>query len=222
MRFRHYGRVVLLGVCLALVSTRANAATITLADLSPGVIGFSGTFDTDNDVALVTFTVSTTSPITATSTGHLGPTSGFDPIFTLFGPGTDFLGSFDFLGDWDSDAGTPLTATLDPGTYLLAITQYNNYYSPSDHRFDYDNAPGGLFTRAVFGPDSTCEAFVDFEGGCRSNAFAGTISGESVAPTTVPEPGTMGLLSLGGAALLARGRHRRARSGFPPDPSLTN
>jgi hypothetical protein len=186
---------------------RAEAAPISISAglLSPGTFNFGGTFGTDNDVALIYFSLAGTSDLTAQMTSHVATPAGFDPILTLFGAGTDFLGGFDYLTDTDTGL---LLATLAAGNYLLAVTQFNNYYTPGNG-FDYDAAVNGQFTSALFGPAAGCSAFVAYDGSCRSPQFAGTLS----LPTqAVPEPGTLALVVCGGAALVGWHRRQRARA----------
>jgi hypothetical protein len=218
MRSVGRGLLVFLVVCFGLLPVRAEAATIAipLGNLDPGSFAFSGTFNQDNDVALIAFEVDQPLLFSVEITSHLsGTPPGFEPYLTLFVPGSDFQpdpggGSFDFFRD--SDTGLP--DTLDPGEYLLALTQFDNRYSPGVG-FDYALDPTFTLTLAdIFGVDAPagCEGFlaIDFFGQtaeCRTGTFAGALSVQS---QDAPEPGTLSLLAIGGAALAAR-RRRRTR-----------
>lgn len=189
-------------------------------DLDDGDPGTPTTFVADNDLALFQFTLAADATITASITSHLTTPAGFEPILTLFEPGSEFMGSWDFLRE--ADAG-PLTAALSAGSYLLALTQYNNYFSPGDGAFDYDAAVDGFYTKAVFGGTTAlaCDAFVapgattSDPPECRTAGYAGTLR----VSATVPEPAALSLVTIGASVLLARRRIRR-RSGIPrPRPS---
>ncbi len=96
---------------------------------------FNGTFTHDNDVGLASFTVGSASNVTIfTSSWQSG---GFDPILTLWnssgnflmeqddgsGSGSAFSNAVSYsYGNWDSN----FTVSLNPGTYTVSITQYNN------------------------------------------------------------------------------------------------
>ena len=207
---------VVLVVCPLLMPARGEAAIIStpLGSVGAGSFNLSGTFTTDNDIALFSFTLSDAADITAQIDSHLEDPAGFDPVITLFGPGDgtdDFQGVFDFLSD-SSDG--LLGAALGPGDYLVAITQYNNFFVPDENRFDFDAAMDGLFTKMLFDQGDTlpCTQFVafDFETStpeCRTGEFDGTLTVEP--SNAVPEPGMLSLVTLGGAALIAQRRRRR-------------
>jgi hypothetical protein len=142
--------------------------------------------------------------VSAEMTSHLATPAGFDPILTLFGPGSEFRGEFDFFTE--NAFGFLDPVPLSAGNYVLALTQYNNIYA-FNGGFEQDEAENGRFTYALFGTAETnCDAFVAFDGQCRTANFAGTVS---IQPENVPEPGSLALLMVGGAALLARRRSRK-------------
>src|SRR5687767_373814 len=75
---RHLGVACLL-LYAVLVPSRANGAIIhTFVDSSSASTAFAGTFNYDNDLALLYFTLSAPSIISAEVT------TGFDPLLTLF------------------------------------------------------------------------------------------------------------------------------------------
>lgn len=196
--------LVVLVACLGLVPARAAAETIDHGTFSSGTFDFSGEFTFDNDIALIYLSLFDTAVVSAEMTSHLDAPAGFDAILTLFGPGTDFLGAYDYLSE--NAFGFLDPVTLSAGTYLLAISHDLNYYFPGSG-FDYDGAENrGLLTFDLSGGGTACSEFVAWDGGCRSRQFAGSLN---IQPETVPEPGSLVLLMAGGAALLARRRRWR-------------
>jgi hypothetical protein len=237
---RPYGRSLLVAVilCLGLMPARADATVISLnpdAPVSSGAFDFSGAFDVDNDVALIYLSLVGSAVLSIDFTSLLDPADGelrgFDPIVTFFGVGGDFLGSYDWMNDATFDAAFGVRSieglTLAAGSYVLALTHYGNYYQPGGLEeegfvpgyFLADAAVDGLFSHSFYAtPDTSCGSFVDVDGGCRSSRFAGTLTIEPEnVPQPVPEPGSLTLLALGGAALLAR-RGRRSHHGTKAVP----
>ena len=215
MRFLGRCSLVFVVVCLVLVPARSEASMITLdqGTLSSGSFGFSGTFTADNDIALIYFALPTTASFSVQITSNLtGTPPGFDPYLSLLtSGGTDFLG-FGYLADQESG----LPNTLASGSYLLALTQYDNRFTPGSG-FDYDADPLFTLTLAtIFGVavPGGCQGFlaIDFIGSateCRTGSFAGSLV---VQTATAPEPGSLSLLALGATAWIARQRRRRGRA----------
>jgi hypothetical protein len=195
--------LVILVACLCLTPARAEAATIELGTASGTTFDFSGVFGADNDVALIFISLLGTAEVSAEMTSQLETPAGFDPILTLFGPGTEFRGAFDFLSENAFGLLDPMT--LAAGNYVLALTQYNNFYAFTGG-FEYDGANSGDLTAILSGGVTTCAEFVDLDGNCRTANFAGSLS---IQPENVPEPGSLALLMVGGAALLVRRRRWR-------------
>jgi hypothetical protein len=224
--------IVVVLACLVSLPVRADAEIIKL--VTPNADGsFAGTFDNDNDVALISFVLQSSALVTVNMTSHLD-LIGFDPLLTLFGRLADIeTGDFEHEGNQyglvlESNFGD--IGVLDfnvpgfveggmllAGNYLLAVTQYDNFFDRSAdgdvgsfaHHQDPFFTCGGVLPGE---PDGGC--FVSFEGTPRSPEFAGTLTIESEdVPQPVPEPGSLTLLALGSAALLA-GRGRRSRPGI--------
>jgi hypothetical protein len=216
------GLALCFGMALSLVlgSGPARGADITL----------QGTIDTDDAVQLFNLTVATAGIVDirsygyaggTTSTGTVIPRGGFDSILTLFNASGAFLNENDDGAGVATDPATGLagdariTANLAAGTYVLALTQYDNFSSGNlaDGFVEMGNpnftaspnfttggpCPGNLF-RDISGTDGRCR------NGNWTVDFGNVASVTPVAP--VPEPGTAGLwgLSLIGFAWMIRKR----------------
>ena len=204
MRLRGRLWLVVVFVCLGLMPARSEAAPITL----------TGTFTQDSDVVFAALTITETSELI------LDVTAGFMPIVTLFGPVTDptqvliqnggvsYQWITDFTSFDDSILLNPawtLQGDSSGTQYLLALSQFPNYFDPIPSA----GFPGGF--AAVNDPDflrrdfPECDGFVDAAGACGDGAYSAQFDAVS---TSVPEPATLSLLALGGAALVARRRGR--------------
>jgi hypothetical protein len=102
---------------------------------------------------------------------------------------------------------------------LTPVTLFNNeLVLPGEQPSLFDDLdPGGFSQQVVFGIPGSASTNVSFIFDGQTITLGATLTnGNSAAvlqfdPTTVPEPGTLGLLALGGglAALRSRRRHRR-------------
>ncbi len=198
---------VVLAACAALP---AQAATIS----------FTGTFDSDDDLELFSFTLGSASTVTMMTLSYAGGVNaagdliapgGFDPILTLFDASGAFLA--------ENDDGTPPDVGVDPvsggafdsyfelalgpGSYILALTQFDGFAAGS-HLSD------GFQPQTFFScPNGT---FCDTAGKNRTSAWAVDILGVDSATSAVPEPSSIMLLGLGLLAV-AGGLRRRPRGG---------
>jgi len=190
---------------LLLIPTRSEASFFEFNFTAPGTFPFAGTFDVDNDVALVHVLISQAGELTAQTTSSAA--GGFDPYLALFDPSGARVAEND---DQDFDVFDPfLTAPVVPGLYTLALTQSPNF-AHDTLAGGFDLADDPAFTLAFATEGTECGMFIDFRGNCRTAAFAGSVS--VVIPENVPEPATLALLAIGLAGATRRRRPIRDRA----------
>ena len=214
-----------MALSMALLSEPAWAANITL----------QGTFGTDDAAQQFNVTVDTAGTVDIRSYGYAGgttatgavvPRGGFDTILTLFNASGSFINENDDGSGVATDAITDLaadariTANLTAGTYILTLTQYDNFsigdlaagFVETGHpnfTADPNFAAGGACLGNVFRDISGTD------GRCRTGNWAvsfGNVS--SVTPiAAVPEPSALLFTALGlGALLLMRIYHHQRRT----------
>ncbi|WP_286234467.1 DVUA0089 family protein [Thalassotalea sediminis] len=183
-----------------LMSLTANATLITES--------FTGNFDNDESRFYISFDVTTdNSLIELTSLGYAGGVNaegttiadgGFDSQLFVFNSLGNQLAADDDSSaivsassnnSWDAF----ISITLDAGSYFAVLTQYDSDFLSGD-------IVTGLWT------ESRTTNFEDADGFLRTSYYAFDISGENLtnvkgighetSPITVPEPGTIALLSL--------------------------
>jgi hypothetical protein len=211
----------------------AIALSLSMADPArAGGVSYTGTFTQDNDVQLETFTINALSDVTLRTWSFLGgtnyvvqviPAGGFDPMLTLFGPGGGFIDFNDDInrvsGNWDAEL---VETNLAPGTYTVALTQYNNY-SNGYLAFVNTGTPGSLmdgFSQAANPnftvtdtadfpntPPGASGFFWDFNGVEQTGNWAMDI----VTTSVVPEPSSWLLGAVGALAGVGLVRNRRAQ-----------
>lgn len=201
---------LLIGSIVATSVLPATAASLTFSS-------FSGTLGSDDSVSLFDFRVDASSRVGIKTLSYGGglladgtnvAPGGFDPILTLFDSNNNFLSSNDDRGGRFDPATSAaydsrIVRSLDPGTYTVAVSQYNNFHNGSNGNpplagFQRQGEPN--FTASDFG----CAAgqFCDVTGDSRTNRWI----------AEVPEPSTIlgsGLM-LGMLGMLRRWRLRKA------------
>jgi hypothetical protein len=213
--------IVVVLACLVSLPARADAAPIDLGTLSNGEFRISGMFEADNEVALFSFFLPGDAVLSLDFTSLLRVPGqelrGFDAAVTFFGPGSEFDNGFLANALFDAEFGVTsivdvlsLQPPLLQGTYVMAISQYDNLYDPGLGAFPYADFEYREYTTILYDVPG-CSMFLT-PTDCRTGTFDArlTVELENVQP--VPEPGSLTLLALGSAALLAsRGRRSRPR-----------
>ena len=126
-------------ICMALFCLIATTA-------SAEAFSFTGTFQTDNDVQLFSFTIGADSTVTFLTLSYAGgtnaahtviPAGGFDPLLTLFDGSGDYLGQYNdgLVGQVGSGPDGTLDSyssqLLAAGTYIIALTESPNQSADS-------------------------------------------------------------------------------------------
>jgi hypothetical protein len=163
---------------------------------------FSGAFTQDDNVFQTRLTFDAPSLVTLQTTSYAR--GGFDPILSLFDSSGLLIAENDdgFPGTvppdpstgnaWDAD----LVIDLNPGTYTIALTQWDNYAAGPNLSNGFVRAGQGNFTG---GP------FRDADGNLRNGSYTLSVTAE-----VIPEPGTCALAALGLLPLAGALARRRA------------
>jgi len=208
--------------CLGLIVALLAAGTAAHAT----DFDFAGSFEFDNDVALVGFTVGAPSNVTVFTSswiaGEPPPGAdlyGFDPIVSVWASDGGLLASWDdgFAAGTASSNGVPydygvwdayFNVLLAAGEYSVTVTQFNNYpVRPNlSDGFTQDGNPDFTFTHG-WGTQDHFNGTWDIPNDPRSSRWELHVLNVSPAQT-VPEPSTWLVLGVGGVAI-TRLRHRR-------------
>lgn len=211
-------------IALLFASFFAAATELRAANIS-----LQGAFGSDDVVQLFDIVLTSPASVDLRTYGYAGgtasngqtiPRGGFDPILTLFNASGVFIVENDDGSGVADDAltGQPLdsriTATIGPGQYILALTQYDNFVTGLTLQEGFDQAGHGNFTADpsfTNGPGCASGQFrdtSDVPGACRNGNwtvdFLNVTSATARSAAVVPEPSTYALLLLGSLALLRR------------------
>ena len=221
--------VLAITLATAFVARPARAADIAL----------QGLFAKDDDVRLFNVAVASNGSIDIrsygyaggqTSTGTVVPGGGFETILTLFDSSGNLLSENDDGAGVATDPSTGLagdsriTATLNAGRYVLALTQYDNFARGNLAEGFVETGHPNFTADPNFTTGGPCSGklFRDISGApgrCRDgNWTVDFIGAAAVAPVTpVPEPSTAGLLLLSslGFAWVLQKRKGRGFSAIP-------
>lgn len=228
---RHLLWVLAVTLAAASLARPTRAANLTL----------QGLFSKDDDVQLFDVEVASNGPIEFRSYGYAGgrtsngtvvPSGGFETILTLFDSSGTLLSENDDGVGVPNDPSTGLagdsriTATLNAGRYLLALTQYDNFargrlregFVETGHP-NFTADPN--FTAAGSCPGNQFRDISGANGRCRNaNWTVDFIGAATVAPVApVPEPSTAGLLLLSCLGFAGAAQKRKALH-FPSGPKL--
>lgn len=212
--------VALKAAALAFALTAAFGANAAMA--APVDLTFTGTFLKDNDVLKFNFTLTEARDVTIFSSSW--DDGGFDPILSLWNSSGNLIESQDdghnigstlvngvsyTHGNWDSY----YTRHLEAGSYIVAITQYDNFNKSSllSDGFEYDDNPNFTFDLG-YGPQPFFNG-VDSVVGRTGDWTFHVLNVDSAIvqiPGDVPEPATIALIGAGLAGLGAARRRKEA------------
>lgn len=208
----------LLAFC-SLAIPRANADPLTQ----------SGKFQTDNDVVQIDFSTTTVQTYTFDTTSYAGGVNadgtttaagGFDPVLTLFTSAGNFVpngvgGGGSNCTGVGTDAGTGLcedaffTETLNPGSYILALTEFPNYSNGTITGADGFNPDNASEIASICGTTSSFEDanscnIASPSASQRNGNYTVNITSSAVTPE--PPSALLVLLPLAGVVFLNRRR----------------
>jgi hypothetical protein len=155
---------------------------------------FSGNFVADDNYFLTSIPVQETSTVTFESTSYASPNGGLVPYLTLFDPSdTRFAESDSNFISYPNNLDFLFTKVLNPGTYTLLITQFDNKYAGNQLLDPIQLTKSGNFTA---NSNTGCTQFCDpVTGQPRTGQWSLNIT--PVPLSTVAEPEIIALIGLG-------------------------
>ncbi len=191
------GLTLLVGGLMLGLAGQAQAATIA----------YAGTFSTDDQLAVINFTVAQTSQVMFETDSYGGGTlggstvaaGGFVPILTLFSSSGAFLAADG--GDGTCQAGmssdpttgmcddAAITSLLSAGAYTLVVSEFFNYANGPNLSNGFSEAGQGDFTGPICG---TTGGFYETDvAPCVQRTDAYSVTETTPLAATTPEPGSL-------------------------------
>jgi hypothetical protein len=186
----------------------ALALTVILGtpETNATVFSYSGNFTQDDNVMLFNFNLLNNASVNISTSSYAS--GGFDPTLTLFDSTGVFIDQNQDVSISNFDSF--MTDSLLAGSYIVALTQYDNFPVANDTNNKllsdgFTQAGNGNFTGPEFLDPAGPGSFINIDGLQRTNQWAVAIEVPDTVnnPAAVPEPSTLLLSAAGLAALYA-------------------
>lgn len=207
---------------LAAAILLGGALAMGVAQATPQNFSFTGTFNQDDNVQLFHFTAGGSSAVVLRTWSYAGGVNaagqtiargGFDPILALFDSSGAYIDQNDDGGCGlvaaDSVTGecwdTYFSSTLAAGNYTVSVMEYDNFAVGPNLSDGFERDGQGNFTGGGAFSCGNGLPFCDATGDVRDSHWAFdvlNVEGATVQPppTSVPEPGSLGMLGFGSLA----------------------
>jgi hypothetical protein len=189
----------------------ATLTSLTFAGCPSGTLGAAGCLSAGEAIDVLPINTATVLPLANFFTFAAHPTLSYSLSVVGPGSGTTNCAALAVFASCSVFAGSPIVLTLEPmGSTEVSLNlsgTATDGASPASTWFGHFQSPISGMTpgqiQTFFCPSGTCTT-ADFMSG---RSESSSQSGDFVA-STVPEPGTVSLFLLGGAALIGIGRKR--------------